>query len=170
MIHIDNIPIIPGSIPPDVNSDDEEFDCGPPDPHDLGDGEDPDNGGSPSGARPTDLLERFMLELDDLAIMNGPNISASLDAQPVPQRWQVPSMAMQEAVEICYIMRYITYYIRLYIIFNNWCVCLGGTRTALKGRRPNRFHQERAYPDGLEEDECSGHQGSHPGCVAQQRI
>jgi hypothetical protein len=48
MIHIDYIPITPGPTPPEVNSDDEEFDCGLPNPHDLGDDEDPEDGGSPS--------------------------------------------------------------------------------------------------------------------------
>jgi hypothetical protein len=94
MIHIDNIPIIPGPIPPDVKSNDKEFDCGLPDLHDLGDDEVPENGDSPSGARPTDPLERFIQELDDLAIMNGPDISALMDNLPVQQRGQVPSMAI----------------------------------------------------------------------------
>ncbi len=80
MIHIDNIPIIPGPIPPDVKSNDKEFDCGLPDLQ--------------SRARPTDPLERFIQELDDLAIMNGPDISALMDNLPVQQRGQVPSMAI----------------------------------------------------------------------------
>jgi hypothetical protein len=69
MIHIDNMPIIPGPIPPDVKSNDKEFECGLPDLNDLGDDEDPENGGSPSGARPTDPLECFIQELDYLAII-----------------------------------------------------------------------------------------------------
>jgi hypothetical protein len=60
MIHIDNIPIIPGPIPQDVKSDDGEFDYGLPDQHDLCDDEDPEDGGSPSGARTMDPLEHFI--------------------------------------------------------------------------------------------------------------
>jgi hypothetical protein len=45
-------------------SNDEEFDFGPSDQHDVDHDED---GSCPSGARPTDPLEHFILELDDLA-------------------------------------------------------------------------------------------------------
>jgi hypothetical protein len=86
MIHIDNLPNTPGPIPTDVNSDDEEFDCGLPNQHDCSDDEDSEGGGCPSGARPTDPLEHFKQELDDLAIMNCPDVSASLDDLPVQQR------------------------------------------------------------------------------------
>ena len=74
MIHIDYIPIISGLIPQDDKSDDKEFNCGLSNPHDLGDDEDPEDGCRPSGARPTDPLERFVRELDDPAILNSPDI------------------------------------------------------------------------------------------------
>jgi hypothetical protein len=48
MIHFDKIPITPGPIPSDVNSNDEEFDYGLPNPHDLSDEEDSKDGGCPS--------------------------------------------------------------------------------------------------------------------------
>ncbi len=45
-----------------------------------------------------DPLERFILALDDLAIMNGPDISAALEGLPVQQRGQESRLAMQEAM------------------------------------------------------------------------
>ena len=68
---------MPGHIPPDVDSEEEEGDFGPPDPHDVGDDEG-DGGGAASSSRITDPLERFIQELDDLASMDGPDISAAL--------------------------------------------------------------------------------------------
>ena len=93
---------MPGHMPPDVASEEEEGDFGPPDPHDVGDDEG-DGGGvaGPSRPSPTDPLERFIQELDDLASMDGPDISAVLADLPVPQRGDVPTMSMQEAVEVC---------------------------------------------------------------------
>jgi hypothetical protein len=67
----------------------------------------------------------------------GSDISAGLDGQslPVPQRGQEPSMAMQEAMEICFIPCYIIYY----IIYNKWCICLNGTSTAFKEENYTAF-------------------------------
>jgi hypothetical protein len=57
----DNIPLVPGHIPLDVDSEEEEGDFGPSDPHDVGDDEG-DGGGAAGQARksPTDPLERFI--------------------------------------------------------------------------------------------------------------
>ena len=95
-------------MPPDVASEEEEGDFGPPDPHDVGDDEG-DGGGAagPSRTSPTDPLERFIQELDDLVSMNGPDISAALADLPVPQRGDVPTMSIQEAVEVCSVTYYI---------------------------------------------------------------
>jgi hypothetical protein len=106
MIHIDTILIILGPISPGLSY-----------LHDLGDDEDPEDGCRAFTARPQDPLERFIWDLDDLAIMNCPDISASLDDLPVQQS--------------------------CYIICNNWCMCLGGTCTNLKERRPYCFYQEQ---------------------------
>ena len=57
---------MPGHIPPDVDSEEEEGDFGPPDLHDVGDDEG-DGGGAASSSRTTDPLERFIQEHDDLA-------------------------------------------------------------------------------------------------------
>ena len=99
-------------MPPDVAPEEEEGDFGPPDPHDVGDDEG-DGGGAagPSRTSPTDPLERFIQELDDLASMDGPDISAALADLPVPQRGDVPTMSMQEAVEVCSVTYDIIYYI-----------------------------------------------------------
>ena len=82
---------MPGHIPPDVDSEEEEGDFDPPDPHDVGDDEG-DGGGAAGSSRtsPTDPLERFIQKLDDLASMDGPDISAALADLPVPQRGDVP--------------------------------------------------------------------------------
>jgi hypothetical protein len=70
---------------------------------------------------------------DDLAIMNGPDISAVLDGQslPVQQRGQEPSMAMQEAMEVCFIPRAMLFYLPYHIIHMQyvaqWCQCINGT-------------------------------------------
>ena len=113
MKYFDNIPLVPGHIPPDVDSEEEEGDFGPPDPPDIGDDEG-DGGGAAGSSRtsPTDPLECFIQELDDLASMDGPDISAALADLPVPQRGDVPTMSMQEAVEVCCV----TYYIICYIV------------------------------------------------------
>jgi hypothetical protein len=113
---IDNIALIPGPMPPDINPDDEEFDIQVGPPHSSW---------------------SFILAPDNLAIMNGPDISAALDGQslPVPQRGQEPSTAMQEAMEICFIPCFIT----SYIIYNKWCICLNGTRTAFKEENHTAF-------------------------------
>ena len=96
------IPLMPGHMPPDVAFEEEEGDFGAPDPHYVGDDEgDGDGAVGPSRTSPTDPLERFIQELDDLASMNGPDISAALEDLPVPQRGDVPTMSMQEAVEVC---------------------------------------------------------------------
>jgi hypothetical protein len=53
--------------------------------------------GGPSGAMPTDPLECFIQELQDLSTMNGDNgpyISAVLDDLPVQQRGEVASISM----------------------------------------------------------------------------
>ena len=59
-----------GPVPPDVESDGEEGDFGPPDPHDVDD-EDLEGDGccaaGPSGTRSTDPLEHFIQELEDLS-------------------------------------------------------------------------------------------------------
>ena len=68
---------MPGHISPDVDSEEEEGDFGPPDPHDVGDDE--GDGGCAAGSSrtsPTDPLERFIQELDDLASMDGRAIMA----------------------------------------------------------------------------------------------
>ena len=88
-------------MPSDVASEEEEGDFGPPDPHDVGDDEGDGGAAGPSRPSPTDPLERFIQELDDLASMDGPDISAALADLPVPQRGDVPTMSMQEAVEVC---------------------------------------------------------------------
>jgi hypothetical protein len=77
-------------------------DFGPPNLHDKGNDQGPSDGGGPSGASlsPTDPLEHLIQKLDDLATMNGPDITAVLDDLPVPQRGKVPSMAMQEALKV----------------------------------------------------------------------
>ena len=95
-------------MPPDVACEEEEGDFGPPDPHDVGDDEG-DGGGaaSPSRPSPTDPLERFIQELDDLASMDGPDISAVLADLPVPQKGDIPTMSMQEAVEVCSVQYYV---------------------------------------------------------------
>jgi hypothetical protein len=100
--YFDNIPLVPGHIPPDVVSEEVEGDFGPPYPHDVGDDEG-DGGGAagPSRTSPTDPLERFIQELEDLASMDGPDISAALADLPVQQRGDVPTMSMQDAVEVC---------------------------------------------------------------------
>ena len=54
-----------------------------------------------------DPLERFIQELDDLASMDGPDISAALADLPVPQRGDVPTI---EAVEVCSVTYYIIWY------------------------------------------------------------
>ena len=77
--------MVPGHIPPDVDSEEEEGDFGPPGQHDVGDDEG-DGGGAAGPSSPTDPLERFIQELDDLASMDGPDISAALADLPVPQR------------------------------------------------------------------------------------
>ena len=69
---------------------------------------------------PTDPLECFIQELQDLSTMNGdngPDISAALDDLPawVQQRGEVARKSMQEAVEACCL----TLYIICYIICNN---------------------------------------------------
>jgi len=89
---------MPGHMPPDIASEEEEGDFGPPDPHDVGDDEGDGGGSRPS---PTDPLERFIQELHDLASMDGPDISSALADLPVPQRGDVPTISMQEAVEVC---------------------------------------------------------------------
>jgi len=61
---------MPGHMPPDIASEEEEGDFGPPDPHDVGDDEGDGCGSRPS---PTDPLERLIQELDDLASMDGPD-------------------------------------------------------------------------------------------------
>jgi hypothetical protein len=64
---------------------------------------------------PTDPLGHFtvtvILAHDDLAIMNGPDISAALDclSLPVQHRGQESSMAIQKAMEVCFIPCYIIY-------------------------------------------------------------
>jgi hypothetical protein len=98
--------MVPGHIPPDVDSEEEEGDFGPPDQHDVGDDEG-DGGGAAGPSSPTDPLERFIQELDDLAFMDGPDISAALADLPVPQRGDVPTISMQEAVEVWCISYYI---------------------------------------------------------------
>ena len=85
-------------MPPDIASEEEEGDFGPPYPHDVGDDEGDGCGSRPS---PTDPLERFIQELHDLASMDGPDISSALADLPVPQRGDVPTISMQEAVEVC---------------------------------------------------------------------
>ena len=94
-------------VPPDVASDGDEGDFGPPDPHDVGDDEG-DGGGSavPSRARPTDPLERFIQELENLSSMDGPDISDALADLPVPQTGEFAGISMQEAVEVCRNMLY----------------------------------------------------------------
>ena len=96
---------MPGPFPPDVESDGEEGDFGPPDPHDVDD-EDLEGDGccaaGPSGTRSTDPLERFIQELEDLSSMDGPDISAALEDLPVPQRGDIAGISMHEAVEVCY--------------------------------------------------------------------
>ena len=57
--------------------------------------------GCGSRPSPTDPLERFIQELHDLASMDCPDISAALADLPVPQRGDVPTMSMQDAVEVC---------------------------------------------------------------------
>jgi len=97
-------------MPPDVDSEEEEGDFDDPDPHDIGDDEG-DGAAGQSGISPTDPLERFIQELDDLTCMAGPDISAALADLPVPQRGDVPTMSMQAAVEVFSITLYITWYI-----------------------------------------------------------
>ena len=133
------MPLVPGHIPPDVDSEEEEGDFGPPDPYDVGDDEG-DGGGAAGPSSPTDPLERFIQELDDLASMDGPDISAALADLPVPQRGDVPTISMQEAVEVwC-----ISYYIICYIICNMFLprrdTChLQGKKTALLSPRAGVF-------------------------------
>ena len=69
---------------------------------------------------PTDPLERFIQELQDLSTMDGPDIAAALDDLPVPQRGEVGGISMQEAVEVCNL----TLYIICYIICNINCLCI----------------------------------------------
>ena len=92
---------MPGPVPPDVASDCDEGDFGPPDPHDV-DGEEGDGSGAagPSRTRPTDPLERFIQELENLSSMEGPDISDALADLPVPQRGDMSGISMQEAVEV----------------------------------------------------------------------
>jgi len=75
---------MPGPVPPDVASDCDEGDFGPPDPHDVDD-EEGDGGGAagPSRTRPTDPLERFIPELENLSSMDGPDILGALADLPV---------------------------------------------------------------------------------------
>ena len=89
-------------LPPDVASDGDEGDCGPPYPHDVSDDEG-DGGGSagPSRTRPTDLLERFIQELENLSSMDGPDISDALADLPITQSGDLAGISMQEAVEVC---------------------------------------------------------------------
>jgi hypothetical protein len=94
--------LITGRIPRDIDSEGDEGDFGPPDPHDFDDfGGDGCCAGGPAGAMPTDPLERFIQELHDLSTMDGPDISAALDDLPVPQRGKEGGISMQEAVEVC---------------------------------------------------------------------
>ena len=102
--------MVPGHIPPDVDSEEEEGDFGPPDPHDVGDDEG-DGGGAAGPSSTTDPLERFIQELDDLASMDGPDISAALADLPVPQREDVPTIFMQEAVKVWCVSYYIICYV-----------------------------------------------------------
>ena len=61
-------------MPPDVASEEEEGDFGPPYPQDVGDDEGVGSGAAgPSRPSPTDPLERLIQELDDLASMDGPD-------------------------------------------------------------------------------------------------
>jgi hypothetical protein len=62
--------------------------------------------------------------------MNGPDISAALDCQSLSvwQRGQEPCMAMQKAMEVCFIPSYVIYH----IMYNKWCICLNRTCTAFK--------------------------------------
>lgn len=105
---------------------------------------------------PTDPLERFIQELQDLSTMDGPDIAAALDDLPVPQRGEVGGISMQEAVEVCNLTLYIICYIICNIIYNNGCICLDWILAASKGTRPHSFHEERAHPDGLPKTEEDG--------------
>jgi hypothetical protein len=116
-----------------TNLDDMGGDCG--------------SAGGPSGAMPTDPLECFIQELQDLSTMNGdngPDISAVLDDLPVQQRGEVASISMQEAVEVCCL----TLCIVCCIICNNRCICLGWILAASMQTRQYSFHQEQEHPDG----------------------
>ena len=102
-------------LPPDVASDGDEGDGGPPDPHDVGDDEgDGCCTAGTSQTRPTDPLERFIQELENLSSMDGPDISDALADLPIPQSGDLAGISMQEAVEVCRKLLYHIWYHVLY--------------------------------------------------------
>jgi len=97
-------------MPPDVASEEEERYFGPPDQHDVGDDEEMATA-LWAHREQVRRLERFIQEFDDLASMDGQDISDALAELPVPQRGDVPTMSMQEALEVCSVTDYIIWYI-----------------------------------------------------------
>jgi hypothetical protein len=75
--YFDNIPLLPGHMPPDVASEEEERYFGPPDQHDVGDDEEMATA-LWAHREQVRRLERFIQEFDDLASMDGQDILAVL--------------------------------------------------------------------------------------------
>ena len=115
----DKILFMSGQIPPNVDSEGDESDFGPPYLHDLN-----DFGGMAAalGALQKQCQQILLSALSRISRIFQPlmalHISAVLENLPVPQRGKEACISMQEAIAVCCLNLYIIYY----ILCNNRCI------------------------------------------------